>query len=167
MEKLVKKGLVKDIGVSNFNAQTLLDLMNYAEMPPVINQIELNPYIQQRKLVDYFQRTYQLGFTSFGPIARAGGHRYEGRTLAEEKVFQELAAKYKKSVYQIALRWGIERGHVVIPKTSTLSRLQENFDPVSFSLEPEDMQKIEALDCNFRGQDCKNREFMQCIPLFD
>lgn len=45
MEKLVKKGLVKDIGVSNFNAQTLLDLMNYAEMPPVINQIELNPYI--------------------------------------------------------------------------------------------------------------------------
>ena len=54
MEKLQAKGLVKDIGVSNFNAQTLLDLLNYAETPPAMNQIELNPYLQQTQLVEYF-----------------------------------------------------------------------------------------------------------------
>lgn len=83
MEECVKKGLVRDIGVSNFNAQVLLDMMNYAEIPPAVNQIELHPYFPQTSLVTYFQKMYNLQFTAFCPVARGGTNpNYKDKVLS-------------------------------------------------------------------------------------
>ena len=137
LEECVKKGLVRDIGVSNFNAQTLLDLINCAEIMPVMNQIELHPYLPQTKLVTYFQSMYKIHFTAYYPVARAGTHPAFGtKVLANEPLLLDLAKKYDKTPYQIALRWGIQRGTSVIPKTSNEGRLKENFESTQFELTP-------------------------------
>ncbi len=95
MENLVKKGLVKSIGVSNFSTIMLVDLLTYAKIKPVMNQVELHPYLTQEKLVA-FCAYKEIAVTAYSPLGRSGVKETEGPKLFDEPIVKELARKYKK-----------------------------------------------------------------------
>lgn len=138
MEKLYVDGRIRAIGVSNFQPDHLRRLLDKSSVVPVINQIELHPYLQQneaRKAHD------ELGVLTeaWGPLAR-------GRSLLEDPVITGLADKHGRTPAQVVLRWHIELGNVVIPKSVTPSRMQDNFDIFDFALDEEDVAAVAALD---------------------
>jgi diketogulonate reductase-like aldo/keto reductase len=133
-----QKGLIKSLGVSNFQKDHLEDLINEFDVVPVCNQIELHPWYQEREL-SAFCREKGIQVTAWGPIFR--GH------IDEEPLMFELAEKYGKSPVQVTLRWHVQKGNIVIPKSSNRGRIFENADIFNFTLLPEDMEKIDNLDC--------------------
>jgi len=149
MENLVSKGLVKSIGVANFTAPMLVDLLTYAEIKPAINQIELHPYNQQTALVK-FCKYKNIAVTAYSPLGSPGGVGKDDPILLQDPVIVDLAKKYQKTAAQILLRWGIERGTIVIPKSTTLERLKENIGIFDFSLSAEDVDIIARLDKKHR-----------------
>ena len=171
MEGLVSAGLVKAIGVSNFTAPMIVDLLSYAKIPPAVNQIELHPYLQQTRLVEFCQRK-GITLTAYSPLGRPGapaprpfleGKNSEGR-LVDEKIITDIAARRKKTPPQVLLRWGIQRNTVVIPKSVTPARIQENIDIFDFELSEEEMQAIATLD---RKQRFVDLYAWSKIPYFD
>ena len=121
MEQLVRDGLTKAIGVSNFNVQSLADLLTYAEILPVCNQIELHPYLVQDGLVDFMHKV-NIRPVAYCPLTNPGYDEFGPPTpIFEQPVIVDLAKKYDKSPAQIILNWGIARGHCVIPKTGKIS----------------------------------------------
>jgi Aldo/keto reductase family. len=142
MEKLYKEGRVRAIGVSNFDIEHLERILNECEIPPVINQVECHPYLQQNELLEYC-RKHQIVLEAYSPLMN-------GRDVLKDPVIKELAEKYGKTPAQIILRWHIERGTVVIPKSVTPSRIEENIQVFDFQLEKEDLAKIAALDRGLR-----------------
>ena len=165
METCVRKGLCKRIGVSNFNCQLLLDLLSYAEIQPFANEIELHPYCVQRKLVKYCLLN-DITPIAYAPLLAPGGRKTPVNIL-EDPVLVLLAAKYKKTAPQICLQWGMANGHVVIPHTQTLSRLKENIESITFTIEPEDLKKIDQLDRTLRIYDPSIRGTLDEIPIFN
>ncbi|WP_158599089.1 aldo/keto reductase [Planococcus salinus] len=151
LEKLYKDGRVKAIGVSNFHVHHLEDLLQDAEIKPMVNQIEYHPYLTQKELQSYcVEQGIQL--EAWSPLM-AG-------ELLEQPVLQELADKYNKTVAQIILRWDLQTGVVTIPKSTNEQRLAENADIFDFELSIEDMEQIEALNRNTRvGPDPDNFDF--------
>lgn len=150
MESLVEKGLTKSIGVSNFNVQSLIDMLTYCKIKPVCNQIELHPYLVQDGLVKFLKRNDIIP-VAFCPLIRAGlEERNAPKGVLELDLFKDLSEKYGKTSGQIVLNWGIQRGHAIIPKSSKKERLIENIESASFALDTEDVEKITALNCNFR-----------------
>ena len=151
MESLVEKGLVKSIGVSNFNVQLLWDMLSYAKIPPVANEVELHPLCQQPKLVK-FCIDHDIAPIAYCPIGKAAGTSpgstgaYAGIGLLEHPTIVKLAAKHNKTGAQIMLNWGVQRNCVVIPKSNSAGRLQENIDSLNFKLDQEDMDDISKLD---------------------
>ena len=146
MEALVKAGLTKSIGVSNFNVQSLMDMLAYCEIKPVCNQIELHPYLVQEDLVKYMKDNDIIP-VAFCPLIRAGQEeRQAPKNVFELEQISELAKKYNVSSGQIILNWGIQRGHVIIPKSSKKERLIENLECTKFALEKEDVEKLTALN---------------------
>jgi diketogulonate reductase-like aldo/keto reductase len=163
MEGLVAKGLVRNIGISNFNAQSIMDLVKYAKVFPSVLQIELHPYLVQSVLVEYCQKIgiavtgySPLGSSSYIPLKMDKG---QGVGLLEEPTVVRIAGKYKKSTAQVLLRWGVQRNVSVIPKSSKVDRLKENFNIFDFQLTAEEVAEISALDRNLRyndpGEFCK------------
>ncbi|XP_031843075.1 aldo-keto reductase family 1 member B1-like [Nomia melanderi] len=151
MEHLVKKGLVKNIGVSNFNSEQIERLIKNSETKPVTNQVECHPYLNQIKLTE-FCKTRGItitAYSSFGAPDRPDVSPDEPRVL-EDPTIKELADKYKKSPAQIILRHQIQLEHIVIPKSVTKSRMQENFNIFDFELSPQDMNTMNNLNRNFR-----------------
>jgi len=124
MEELVGAGLVKAIGVANFTAPMLLDLLSYAKLRPATNQIELHPYLQQSRLVEFCQR---LGIvvTAYSPLARPGYKEMTAR-LVDETLIQKIASAHGKTPAQVLLRWGIQRDTIVIPKSTHPDRIRES-----------------------------------------
>ena len=115
MEDLVAKGYTKSIGVSNFNVQTLLDLLAYWEIKPVWNQIELHPYLVQDKLVEFMKKNDIIP-VAFCPLIRAGQEeRNAPKGVFELPLLKELSNKYDRTPGQIVLNWGLQRGHSVTP----------------------------------------------------
>ncbi|CAI2377282.1 unnamed protein product [Moneuplotes crassus] len=166
MEKLVNEGLIKSIGVSNFNVQTLLDMLAYCEIKPVCNQIELHPYLVQDELVK-FMKDNDIIPVAYCPLIRAGLEERNGpKDVFELEVIQDLAKKYDKTPGQILLNWGLQRGHVVIPKSSKKSRLIENLACSSFTLDFEDVAKLSELDCNWRCCSSKRYDFCFNYDIF-
>lgn len=151
MEQLVKKGLVKSIGVANFTMPILLDLLTYATIPPAMNQVELHPYNTQEALVSFCQDN-KITVTAYSPLGRMGNTRHggPGPKLTDEKVIQTLADKYKKTPAQIILNWGIKRGTVVIPKSITPERVKENKAVFDFEMTDEEQAEISSLNQNYR-----------------
>ena len=150
MEELVSAGLVKAIGVANFTAPMLIDLLSYAKIRPAVNQIELHPYLQQSKLVEFCQY-HEIVVTAYSPLARPGQSEERGYPiLVEDSVITEIAKKHKKSPAQVLIRWGIQRQTVVIPKSTHKERIKENIDVFDFELSEEEMKEIVALDRNLR-----------------
>jgi len=167
MEAAVRAGKCKSIGVSNFNVQSIVDLLTYAEIKPVCNEIEVHPYLTQEDLIGFCKKN-NIEIVAYCPLGRniLGNPETGAKTLFEEPVIQELSAKYNKASSQIVLNWHLSRGYVVIPKTGTLSRLRENFECDTFEMTDDEVKKISAFYRNIRICDPKNNENFGNAPVF-
>jgi diketogulonate reductase-like aldo/keto reductase len=150
MEKLVKKGLVKSIGVSNFTFPMIFDLLTYAKIKPVNNQIEIHPYNSQENLVKYCQ-SKGITITAYSPLGGKTGH--DTIHLLEEETIKDIANKYKKSSAQVLLNWAADRETIVIPKSTHNQRILENSQIFNFNLTKEEIGQINSLNQNYRTID--------------
>jgi alcohol dehydrogenase (NADP+) len=152
MEELVKLGLVKSIGISNFNTQSIVDLLSYCNIKPVVNQIELHAYNSQNEIVQYLQDV-NIQPVAYSPLGSPGALQEKDPVLLKDEMLINIANKYKKTPAQILLNWGIARGTVVIPKSTSEERLIENISSLDFELAIEDIQAISNLNRNYRFVD--------------
>ncbi|XP_072556158.1 aldo-keto reductase family 1 member A1-B isoform X1 [Paramormyrops kingsleyae] len=151
LECLVEKGLVKAVGLSNFNSRQIDDILSVAKIKPAVLQVESHPYLAQPQLLEHCQKR-GLVMTAYSPLGspdRAWKHPEEP-VLLDEPVLAELARKYNKSPAQIILRWQTQRGVVTIPKSVTESRIKENIQVFDFILEAEEMDKVSGLNRGWR-----------------
>ena len=141
MEELYKEGQIRAIGVCNFLSDRLLDLCYNATITPQINQIERHPHYQRKEDLEIMRE--------LGVQPQAWALFAEGlRGMFEEKVLKEIAEKYKKTVAQVILRWNIQQGVIMIPKSVHRERMRENLGIWDFELEDADMERIASLDEN-------------------
>ena len=143
MEKFYKDGLVKNIGVCNMEIHHLEKLLNECEIVPTINQIEVTPLLTQKPLIEFCKKHHIL-VMAYTPFGRMHEKIFKHPTLVE------LSQKYHKKITQIILRWNIQQGRCVIPKTSNADRLKENITIFDFEISPEDMAKIDVMNEDFR-----------------
>ena len=149
MEKLKNEGLIRSIGVSNFHAHHLEEILKVAEHRPTVNQVELHPWLAQREILE-FDRAHEIVTQAWSPLAR-------GQILGNE-LLDALASKYGKSPAQVVIRWHLQRGVSVIPKSNSPERISQNIDVFDFELSAEDMAAIDGLDRGFRtGVDPEDR----------
>ena len=139
LEELYKGGRIRAIGVCNFYPHVLADFCETVEITPMVNQVELHPFFQQENALK-IMRDYEVTPEAWGPFAE-GKHG-----IFSHPVLTEIGAKYGKSAAQVVLRWNIQRGVVVIPKSTHRERMEQNFDVWNFELTDEDMSKIAPLD---------------------
>jgi len=156
MERLVEAGLVRSIGISNFGTSLIRDLLSYARVRPSVLQVESHPYLVQPKLLRYCNQE-GIAMTAFSPLG-APSYVPLGMADATESVLlqptvQKIAQEVGKTTAQVVLRWGIQRGTAVIPKTQQIHRLKENLSIFDFELSNEHMQAISSLDRNQRFND--------------
>ncbi|WP_338753447.1 aldo/keto reductase [Bacillus sp. FJAT-52991] len=150
-ERLYQEGIVRAIGVSNFQIHHLEDLLADSMEKPVINQVELHPYLSQVPLRDYCHKN-KIAIEAWSPIAR--------NRLVDEPLLNHLAKKYGKTVSQIILRWHLQNHTIIIPKSVHLERIKENADLFDFELTMEDMTQVNALNKNERfGADPDHFDF--------
>ncbi len=139
MEEAYKVGGLKAIGVCNFYPERLADFCETVEITPMVNQVELHPFFQQQKALD-LMKEYGVVPEAWGPFAE-GNHG-----IFTHPVLSKIGKKYGKSAAQVALRWNVQRGVVVIPKSVHQERMQQNIDIWDFTLSDADMAEIAALD---------------------
>jgi diketogulonate reductase-like aldo/keto reductase len=137
-EKIQADGRAKSIGVSNFLPEHLEQLLAETSVIPAVNQIELHPHLQQRAARE-FHAEQGIATEAWSPLG-------QGKGLLEVPAIVAIAQKHGRTPAQIVLRWHIQLGNVVIPKSVTPSRIKENIDVFSFELDPEDMAAISALN---------------------
>lgn len=156
MEKLVQKGLVKHIGISNFNCALIRDLLSDCSIRPSVLQVESHPYLVQPKLLRYC-RQEKIAFTAFSPLGAPSyvpiGMAKESDSVMDQPVVKQIAARLGKTPAQVVLAWGINRGTSVIPKSSRVERLKENLAAQSIKLSDADIQAVSALDRHQRFND--------------
>lgn len=140
LEKLYADGVVRAIGVSNFEIHHLEDLLADAKVVPVVNQVECHPLLNQLKLQEYCDAK-GIRITAWSPLMKGN---------LDLPLLQELAAKYGKTPAQIVLRWDLQRGIITIPKSVTPERIRENADIFDFALSDEDMEAINGLNQDHR-----------------
>lgn len=151
LEECYHKGLVKNIGVSNFQIHHLKSMEPYASVTPAVNQFECHPLLVQSELRDYC-KNLGIAVEAWSPLGRA--------KIFEEPILVEAARKYNKTVAQIILRWHIQNGMIVIPKSTKVSRIVENSQIFDFVLSSEDMALITSMNRNHRfGSDPDNFHF--------
>lgn len=139
LEDLYEEGKLRAIGVSNFYPDRLVDIASFARIKPMVNQIETHPLNQQIEAHEWLEK--------YGVIHEAWAPFGEGRgNMFTNPVLQKLGDKYNKTVAQVILRWQLQRGIVVIPKSTHKERMAQNLDLFDFTLTNEDMQAIAALD---------------------
>jgi 2,5-diketo-D-gluconate reductase A len=141
--ELQKRGRVKSIGVSNFTKEGLQRLIDETGVVPVINQIELHPFFNQAEL-----RAFN---NSLGVLTQAWSPLGQGGELLEHPVITAIADKHETSPAQVVIAWHLALGNVVIPKSVTESRIQENYAALAVTLDPEDIQAINTLDRTAEG----------------
>ncbi len=153
MESFVEKGYTKYIGVSNFNVQSLLNLLSFCKIKPLVNEIEFHPYLFQKQLVNFCRREDIILF-GYNPLVKgcycADTAEENMRNLLGEKIIIDLSKKYNKTVGQIVLNWSISREVIPIPMTSNLHRMKENLGSTEFIMDKNDLQKIDELNRNQR-----------------
>lgn len=139
LEELYAEGKLRAIGVSNFNPDRLVDICSFSRIKPMVNQVETHPHNQQKAAHEWMNK--------YGVVHEAWAPFGEGRGgLFTDPVLEKIAAKYGKTTAQVMLRWHIQRGIAVIPKSTHIERMKENFDVFGFTLSDEEMQAIAALD---------------------
>lgn len=141
LEDLYDEGKIKAIGISNFYPDRMVDLASFTRIKPMINQIEIHPYHQQVFSKEWHDK-YGVQLEAWAPFGEGRKNMFE---LSELK---EIGDKYGKTVAQVILRWHLQRGIVVIPKSTHLERMKENFNVFDFELAQEDMDVISKLDKN-------------------
>ena len=139
LEDLYTEGKLRAIGVSNFYPDRLVDTASFSRIKPMVNQVETHP-IHQQKNAKKWMDTYGIQMEAWAPFGEGRGG------LFEDPVLTEIAQKYGKSTAQIILRWHIQRGIVVIPKSAHKTRMAENLNVFDFALTQADMERISALD---------------------
>ncbi len=156
MEELVREGLVREIGVCNFGCSLLRDLINQADVLPSVLQIESHPYLTQEKLVRFCQES-DIAVTAFSPL---GAQSYfalnmaeQSEAVMEQSAIKEIAVSHDRTPAQVLLRWGVQRGTAVVPKTTSAERLRENIALFDFELSEDEMTAIGSLNRNRRFND--------------
>lgn len=139
MEEAYKAGKVRAIGVSNFYPDRFIDLNHFAEVKPAVNQVETHVFQQQKVIKEYLKKS-GTQIESWGPFAEGKNDYFNNLVL------KEIGVGYGKSVAQVALRFLIQSGVVVIPKSTHKERMEENFNLFDFELTADEMARIEALD---------------------
>lgn len=137
-EKLYADGRVRAIGVSNFQPAHLERVLDASDVVPAVNQVELHPYLQQREVRE-FDAKHGIATEAWSPLAKGG-------SLLGDPTIAELAVKHGRTPAQIVLRWHLQLGNVVIPKSVTPSRIAENFDLLGFTLSEEELDSLTPLD---------------------
>lgn len=137
LEQLLADGAVRSIGVSNFHVHHLEALLDAFDIVPAMNQVELHPYLQQKQL-RAFHAQHGIATEAWGPLGQG--------KLLDEPTIAKIAARLDRSVAQVMLRWHLDIGNVVIPKSATQSRIVENFDVLDIELTSDDLDAINALD---------------------
>lgn len=141
LEKLYKDGLVRAIGVSNFQIHHLEDVFSICEVKPMVNQVEYHPLLTQEPLLG-FCKEQQIQLEAWSPLAR-------GQILGHPTLV-DIAEKYQKSTAQLVLRWDLQNGVVTIPKSVTAKRIKDNADIFNFELSLDDMRRISGLNEEMR-----------------
>ena len=139
LEDLYEEGVLRAIGVSNFYPDRLVDIASFSRIAPMVNQVETHPHNQQTEARKWMEK-YHIQHEAWAPFG-------EGRNgLFDDPVLSAIGAKYGKSTAQVMLRWHIQRGTVVIPKSTHYDRMLQNISVFDFALSQEDMTAIAALD---------------------
>ncbi|KAK5650294.1 hypothetical protein RI129_001323 [Pyrocoelia pectoralis] len=151
IEEVQKKCLAKSIGISNFNCRQIERLLEKTSIVPVVNQVECHPYLNQSRLMEYCN-SKGIKITAYSPLGspRRPGIKSDDPVLLSDPRLEAIAKKYNKSPAQIAIKYQIQRGNIVIPKSATKSRLQENFCVFDFDMSAEDMCVIDSFNINLR-----------------
>lgn len=137
LEYLLEKNVVLAIGVSNFQIHHLDELLSQCSIVPMMNQVEMHPYLTQNRLKSYMDEA-GIAMTSYGPFAK--------NEIANDELLLKLGRKYDRTVYQIVLKWGIQRGIFMIPKSITDARIIENFEIFDFKLTMDEVNSITKLN---------------------
>ncbi len=139
LEELYQEGVLKAIGVSNFYPDRLVDIANFANIVPMVNQVETHVLNQQTEAKKWMDK-YEVQIEAWAPFGEGRGG------LFENPVLTAIGEKYGKTSAQVMLRWNIQRGVVVLPKSTHIERMEQNFNVFDFALSEEDMAAIAALD---------------------
>ena len=149
MEKAYRVGKIRAIGVSNFYPHTLTNFCETVEIRPAVNQVELHPYYTQEAALETM-KYYGVQPEAWAPL---GGGRYKP---FENEMLAGIASAHGKTIGQVVLRWNVQRGVVVIPKSTHKERIEENYDIWDFSLTDEEMKQISSLDMGYQGTAIKH-----------
>jgi 2,5-diketo-D-gluconate reductase A len=155
LEEFHRDGRARSIGVSNWQIEHLERLAAETDIVPAVNQIEVHPYLTNNAVREY-GREHQIATEAWSPIA-------QGKVLDDPTITQ-IAYKLGKTPAQVVLRWHVQRGDIVFPKSVTLSRMKENFEVFDFEIEPADMDAITALDRGEDGRTGPNPDTFAYIP---
>lgn len=139
LEDLYEKGILKSIGISNFYSDRMIDLTCFSRIKPMVNQVETHPFNQQIEAQQWMKK-YGVQIEAWAPFGEGRGDMFTNHTIAA------IGKKYNKSVAQVILRWELQRGIVVIPKSTHIERMEENFNVFDFTLSDEDMSIMASLD---------------------
>ena len=139
LEDLYEAGKLRAIGISNFYPDRMVDIASFARIRPMVNQVEVHPLHQQDEAKQWLDK-YGIQMEAWAPFGEGRGG------LFTNPVLTQIGAKYGKTAAQVILRWHIQRGIAVIPKSTHVERMRENLDVFDFTLTPEDMAAVAALD---------------------
>ena len=139
LEDMYADGKIRSIGISNFYPGRMVDLASFSRIKPMVNQVETHPFNQQIEAQEWMKK-YGVQIEAWAPFGEGRGGLFTNETIAK------IAAKYNKTVAQVILRWELQRGIVVIPKSVHIERMEQNLDVFDFELSDEDMQVMAGLD---------------------
>ncbi len=139
LEEYYEVGKIKAIGISNFYPDRMIDIATFARIKPMINQVEIHPFHQQQESKDWHDK-YGIQMEAWAPLGEGRGEMFSNPTL------KEIGEKYGKTIAQVVLRWHLQRGIVIIPKSVHYERMVENFNVFDFELSEDDMKVISGLD---------------------
>ena len=157
MEKAQKEGKVRSIGISNFYGEQLDDILTKCTVKPAVNQVEAHPYFDQRDLIKKLE-PYGTKIEAWYPLGHGDNN------LINEPIFVKLAEKYKKTNSQVILRWHIQKGFIVFPKS--LTHIKENFEIFDFELTKEEMEEIAKVHKNKKYFDLPRDEYLKRLSSF-
>jgi 2,5-diketo-D-gluconate reductase A len=155
LEEFREEGRARSIGVSNFQVEHLQRLAAVSDQVPAVNQIELHPYLLNAQVRAY-DEAHKIATQAWSPIAQGG--------VLDDPVITAIAGKLGKSPAQVVLRWHIQRGNIVFPKSTTPARIKENFELFDFQLEADDIASITALDKGEAGRTGPHPDTFAHIP---